>query len=118
MNMERISIDYAVMEKTEIDRVFPADFNWADIGNWESLYDYLAGADKDGNSVHSKHVLLQGNKDNIIFTDRKDKLLAISGLENYVIIDTGNVLMICPRDDRKLKDITTHIGLPEYEDFR
>ena len=42
----------------------------------------------------------------------------MSGLKHYAVVDTGDVLMICPRDDRRLKEITSNIGLPDYEEFR
>ena len=46
------------------------------------------------------------------------KLIAVSGLKDYIVVDTDDVLMICPRDEHKVKDITTHIGMPEYEEYR
>ena len=118
MNMERISIDYAVMENTEIDRVFPAAFRWADISNWEAAYRHLVSHDADGNAILAPHSLVLGSRGCILTTDKPDKLLAVSGLEDYLVVDTEDVLMICPRDEHKLKDITTHIGLPDYEEYR
>ena len=118
MNMERISIDYAVMENTDIDWIFPADFHWADISNWDAAYKHLASPDKDGNAVFSAHSLLLGCRDNILVTDRKDKLIAVSGLDGYIVIDTQDALMICPRDEHRIKDISTHLGLPDYEEYR
>lgn len=118
MNMERMSVDYGVMEKTSLAWVYPAKFSWADIGNWESLYGYLASKDSNNNAVKASHKLLQENKNNIIYSSVKDKLVAVKGLENFVIIDTDNVLMICPRDDKKLKEVITNIGMPGYEEFR
>mgnify|MGYP002626174048 CR=1 FL=1 len=50
MNMERISIDYAVMENTEIDWIFPAAFRWADIKDWEAFYSLIAKTDAEGNA--------------------------------------------------------------------
>ncbi|MBR1575067.1 MAG: mannose-1-phosphate guanylyltransferase [Bacteroidales bacterium] len=118
MNMERISIDYAVMENTDIDWIFPASFRWADISNWDAAYKHLAQPDANGNAVLSRNALLLGVKDSILISDKKDKLLSISGLENFLVVDTDDVLMICPRDEHKIKDITTHIGLPDYEEYR
>ena len=118
MNMERISIDYAVMENTEIDRVFAADFRWADISSWDAAYKSIAKPDADGNAVLSGQGLLLESKDCILNSSYPDKLLAVSGLEGYIVIDTVDVLMICPRDGHKVKDITTQIGLPEYERYR
>ena len=118
MNMERVSVDYAVMEKTERAVVLPAKFGWADIGNWESLYDYLAAKDENGNAIRATKKLVQNDRNNIVYSSVPRKLVAMSGMENFVVIDTGDVLLICPRDDKKLKEITTYIGLPEYENYR
>jgi mannose-1-phosphate guanylyltransferase len=118
MNMERISIDYAVMENTEIDRVFPAAFHWADISNWEAVYRHLVSHDADGNAILAPHTLVLDSQGCILTTDKPGKLLAVSGLKDYIVVDTEDVLMVCPRDEHKLKDITTHIGLPDYEEYR
>ena len=118
MNMERISIDYAVMENTEIDRVFPAAFHWADISNWEAAYRHMVSHDADGNAILAPHTLVLDSQGCILTTDKPGKLLAVSGLKDYIVVDTEDVLMVCPRDEHKLKDITTHIGLPDYEEYR
>lgn len=118
MSIERKSIDYAVMEKTDIAWVYPARFSWADIGNWESLYGYLAEKDVNGNAIKAHKQLVLDDKDCIIFSDCPKKLVSLKGLDNFVIVDTEDVLMICPRDDIKLKDVVAHIGLPDYEKYR
>lgn len=117
MGCGRDSIDYAVMEHTDRASVLPVKFGWADIGNWDTLYEYLNRKDDDGNALHVYQTLLQETSDSIIYSSGH-KLLAIKGLDNYVIMDTKNVLMICPRDDRQLKEITSNIGLKEFEEFR
>ena len=118
MNMERISIDYAVMENTEIDRVFAAAFRWADISSWDAAYKSIARPDADGNAILTGRSLLLESRNCILNSNDPEKLLAVSGLEGYIIIDTKDVLMICPRDEHKVKDITTRIGLPEFERYR
>ena len=120
----KVSIDYAVMEKTDIVWIYPAKFRWADIGNWESLYEYLAQHDEDGNAVRLiGKGILKDNSNDIIYAgvgrnSVKKKLVAIRGLENFIVIDTDDVLMICPRDDKKLKDIISELAMPEYEEYR
>ena len=116
---QRVSIDYAVMEKTDRATVIPARFKWADIGNWESLYDHLAIGDEDGNVTNSlaKH-LFKEDKSNIIFTQKKGKLLAVRGMENMIVVDTEDVLMICPRDEDKIKDFLSELAMPEFEEYR
>lgn len=118
MNMERISIDYAVMENTEIDWIFPAAFHWADISSWEAGYKSVGKPDPEGNAVLSGRSLLLETRDCIFSASKPDKLIAVSGLKDYIVVDTDDVLMICPRDEHKVKDITTHIGMPEYEEYR
>ena len=119
MNMESISIDYAIMEKTDIDCVIPAKFGWADIGNWDSLYGYLATKDAQGNAINSPHVIMQPDvRNNIVYTHKPYKLVALSGIENCVVVDTGAILMVCPRDDKKLKELISYIGMPGYEEYR
>ncbi|MCR4824295.1 MAG: NTP transferase domain-containing protein [Bacteroidales bacterium] len=118
-DMPRISIDYAVMEKTDNAWVYPASFRWADIGNWDSLYEYLAVHDDRGNALnHTNRGLLRDCTDNIVYSTRNDKLLAIRGLEDYIVIDTEDVLMICPRDEQKLKEFLLQLAMPEYEEYR
>lgn len=118
MNMDRISIDYAVMEKTSIGWLYPAEFQWASIGSWEAAYRYIANPDENGNALYAGSSLLMDCKGDIVVATDRGKLVAVSGLEDYVVIDTRNVLMICPRNESSLKDITSRIGLPYYEDFR
>lgn len=118
-DMPRISIDYAVMEKTDNAWVYPAEFRWADIGNWESLYEYLAYHDEQGNALNrTSRRLLKDCSDNIVYSTRDDKLLALRGMENFIVIDTEDVLMICPRDEEKLKDFLLQLAMPEYEEYR
>ena len=118
-DMPRISIDYAVMEKTDNAWVYPAAFTWADIGNWESLYDYLAYHDDQGNALNrTARRLLKESTGNIVYSTRDDKLLAVRGLEDFIVIDTDDVLMICPRDEQKLKDFLSQLAMPEYEEYR
>ena len=118
-DMPRNSIDYAVMEKTDNAWVYPAEFRWADIGNWESLYEYLAYHDEHGNALNrTARRLLVDSSDNIVYSTRDDKLLAIRGMEDFIVIDTEDVLMICPRDEKKLKEFLSRLAMPEYEEYR
>lgn len=115
----RVSIDYAVMEKTNRATVIPAHFKWADMGNWQSLYDNLP--DPDGNqnatNISGKHLFKEDAR-NVVYCKCKDKLIAVRGIEDYVIVDTPDVLMICPRDENKIKEFLSELAMPEFEDYR
>lgn len=115
----RISIDYAVMEKTSLAWVYPAKFRWADIGNWDSLYEYLSSHDSDGNASNLVGKGLLGNcSNNIIYSEKKGKLTAIKGLDDFIVIDTDDVLLICPREGDQFKELLSELKLPEYSDYK
>lgn len=118
-DMPRVSIDVAVMEKTDNAWVYPAKFKWADIGNWESLYDHLANHDEKGNASNIVGKgLLKESSNNIIYSSGSNKLVAIRGMENFLVVDMKDVLLICPRDEEKLTEFISELAMPEYEDFR
>lgn len=117
-DIQKISIDYAIMERTAKAWVYPADFGWYDLGTWESLYSFFPGKDADGNACKAAGRLLRGCRDNLVLTTNPDKLVAVCGLEGYVVVDTGSTLMICPKDDRKIRDFLSNLALPEYQKYR
>ena len=115
----KTSIDYAVMEKADRAWVIPSKFKWADIGTWESMYENLAYLDVRGNAVQvdGKFLSKEASR-NIVFCRKDGKLVALSGLEDYLVVDTDDVLMICPRNEQRLKDIVSEMAMPEFEDYR
>lgn len=86
-------IDRSVMEKTDRLVLVPADFDWADIGNWSELGDRVR-ADDRGNSVEGEAVLID-TRGSLVLGDRR--LIAAIGLEDMIIIDTKDALLVCPR---------------------
>ena len=94
-NAENISIDYAIMEKSDNVYVMPATFDWNDLGTWGSLYDKL---DKDAshNAVVNARTLTEEATGNMIRT-KKDKIVVVDGLKDYIIVDKDEVLLIFPK---------------------
>ena len=86
-------IDRSVMEKTDRLLLVPADFDWADIGNWSELGDRVR-ADDRGNSVEGESILVD-TRGSLILGDRR--LVAAIGLEDMIIIDTEDAILVCPR---------------------
>ena len=116
-DMPRTSIDYAVMEKSERVMAIPARFEWNDLGGWDSLYEYFA--DGSGNAIQtSGDTLLRDNSGTVAYSRNKDKLLVIKGLQDFIVLDGEDVLMICPRDEKSLRDLLSEIALPKYEKYR
>lgn len=114
---QKISIDYGIMEKTDNAWVYPADFGWYDIGTWESMYSFIPAKDADGNASNAR-TMLSASKGNLLLTTGADKLMAVCGLEDFTVVDTDKVLLICPRDDKKFRDFLSNLALPEFEKYR
>ena len=122
---ENISIDYGVMEKTNRAMLYPATFGWIDFDNWSALYKGTPLKDQNGNHIvlpldneENDLALLANNKNSIIIEKKKGKLLAIKGLKDYIVIDTDDVLLICPRDEKPLKELMSKLAMPRYDKFR
>jgi mannose-1-phosphate guanylyltransferase/mannose-6-phosphate isomerase len=88
------SIDYAVMERTALAAVVPTDPGWNDVGSWASLWD-IAGHDAEGNVV-SGDVLAVDVHDS--FVRGGDRLIAVVGLEDIVVVDTPDAVLVTSRE--------------------
>jgi len=86
-------VDRSVMEKTDRLLLVPADFDWADIGNWAELGARVR-ADARGNSVEGESILVE-TRDSLVFGGRR--LIATIGLEDMIIVDTEDAILVCPR---------------------
>ena len=113
-----ISLDYGVMEKTSRAWIYPVKFGWSDIGTWESLYNYVEQKDIHGNAIMAEKSLIENTENVMAITSDKKKLIAIKGLENFMVIDTEDALVICPKDDKSFKDFISGIAMPDYEKYR
>jgi mannose-1-phosphate guanylyltransferase len=113
-----ISIDYGVMEKTDRAWIYPVKFGWSDIGTWESLYNYFGDKDNLGNAVKTEKCLLEDVENVMALSTNKKKFIAIKGLENFMVVDTEDALIICPKDDKNFRDFISGIAMPEYEKYR
>jgi mannose-1-phosphate guanylyltransferase len=92
---ENISVDYALMEKSENIYVIPATFDWNDLGTWGSLYDKL-DKDENNNAVVNAKTLTEDASGNMIRTS-SDKVVVVDGLQDYIIVDKNEVLLIFPK---------------------
>lgn len=97
-----LSIDYALMEKARGVLVTKGDFGWSDVGAWSSLFDVWP-RDGIGNAVRGETVALDSGN---CLVHNPGKLTALIGVRDLVVVDAGDVLLICHRDlDQKVKDI-------------
>lgn len=103
-----ISIDYAIMEKADNVYTIPGDFGWSDLGTWASLYEVV---DKDeNNNVFSGHTVNLAETTNCMIQIPKDKVAVIRGLDNYIVVDDGKVLLIYPKaHEQEIKEVSKAI---------
>ena len=103
---EKISIDYAVMEKADCIYTLPASFGWSDLGTWGSLRN-LMPQDQDGNAVVGESVRLEGTKGCVVHTPGLSKVV-VQGLEGYIVAQHGDRLLVCRLDDEQ--NITRYVS--------
>jgi mannose-1-phosphate guanylyltransferase len=100
------SIDYAVMEKSDIVKVVPSDINWSDLGSFDALYEELP-KDENGNTKNDNHISID-SKNNLILTH--DKQIATIDIEDLIVIDTPDALLISKKGaSQKVKDVVSKL---------
>ena len=113
---KNISIDYGIMEKARNVYVLSAEFGWSDLGTWKSLYEQLPH-DKQGNAIVGPHVMVD-HTSNCIINMTKNKLAVIQGLENFIVVETDNVLLICPKDDeQQVRNLVNDVKIKKGEKY-
>jgi len=92
------TIDYGIMENAEKVAVIPAvDLGWNDVGSWDALFDILP-ADSEGNVTKGgKHIPLE-TRNSLLYTNQKHRLIVTIGVDDLVIVDTGDVLLVCQKE--------------------
>lgn len=100
------SIDYGIMEKAKDVYLIKAKFEWSDLGSWNTVYDYMHKND-DGNAIKGDGIVLNG-KNNFIQSD--NRLTAIVGLDNIVVVNTDDATLVIPKDQvENVKDLVNYI---------
>jgi mannose-1-phosphate guanylyltransferase len=114
--LQNISIDYALLEKSKMVRVIPADFEWSDLGTWNSVYeqkekDYL------GNAVNGSNVRIYNASNNLIAVP-ENKLVIVEGLDDFIIVDTNETLMILKKNnEQEVKTFTTDLKRDKLDQY-
>ncbi len=104
------TIDYGIMEHAKDVVVLPArGLGWNDVGSWDSLFEIL-DADENGNVISTANVI-QIDSSNILYhSDFSDKLIALVGINDLVIIDSGQALLVCKKGQtQRVKQIVEEI---------
>jgi len=110
-----ISIDYAIMEKTEKGVVLPSDFGWSDIGSWKSLYDFLK-KDADNNVIDGD-VIVQDTRNCLILGH--DRLIATNRLRDMVVVETPDSVFVSDLEhSRDVKSIVTDLKEQQRQEYQ
>lgn len=104
-----LSIDYAVMEKTDKAAVVEAHFSWSDAGTWKSLYE-LSDKDEDGNAIRGDNVFLRNMKNSYIHNE-SGKLICGTNLDDISVIATEDAVLVAPTDNADdIKDMLSYLS--------
>ena len=111
-----ISIDFGIMEKADNVYVIPASFSWSDLGTWNSAWE---NTEKDyfQNAVSGNHVVVVDAQNCIVHVP-DNKLVLLQGIEDYIVVDTKDVLLICKREkEQEIKDYVVELKRSKGEKF-
>ena len=110
---DKISVDYAIMERASNVFTIPVDIGWSDLGTWASLHAF-AEKDQKLNVVQGKNTVIVDSANNLIRTNDA-KLVVIRGLENFIVVDEEDVLMIYPKSaEQEIKAMRQSLDQKDY----
>jgi mannose-1-phosphate guanylyltransferase len=113
---KNISIDYAIMEKADNVYVRSSIIGWSDLGTWGSLFEQIK-KDSDGNAVVGKNVMLYQSK-NCIVNVSNDKLVVMEGLEDYIVVESDNIILICKKqDEQQIRNFVNDVKMSKGDKF-
>jgi mannose-1-phosphate guanylyltransferase len=104
------TIDYGIMEGARKVAVIPAGgLNWNDVGSWDSFFEVLT-PDQTGNIVIGGQHIGLDTSDSLVYQNDGDRLVVTIGIENIVVVDTGDVLLVCQKDDaQKVRQVVSQL---------
>lgn len=103
-----ISVDYAILERSDNVYTIPADIGWSDLGTWASLQEEME-KDSAGNVLQGKNILALDTRNSLIRAP-KDKLVVCKDLDGYIVVDEGDVLLIWPKSkEQEIKGMTKEV---------
>ncbi|MGB1050024.1 MAG: mannose-1-phosphate guanylyltransferase [Rhodothermales bacterium] len=109
-----ISIDYGVMERADKVYVVPGAFDWSDVGDWKAVYD-LSDKGKAGNAIEGQAIVHDATR---CLISANDRLVAVVGLDDIVVVDTEDALLVCHRDaTQRVKNVVDYLYTHHLDDF-
>jgi len=112
------TIDYGIMENAKNVAVLPASgLGWSDVGSWDSLFEVLL-PDMSGNiSINGQHLALETHN-TLIYGEGNERLIVTIGIDNVVVVDRGDVLLICKSDQsQQVREVVAHLKKHHQERY-
>lgn len=105
------TIDYGIMEGAKKVAVIPVqDLEWFDVGSWDSLFDVIQPGDEHGNIFIGNEPILIDTKDTLVYSDQLKRIMAVIGVRDLILVDTGDVVMVCHKDQaQKVKSLVEQL---------
>ncbi len=97
---ESISIDYGILEQASSVSVISCDFGWSDLGTWTSLAQHLP-TDASGNTDSGVDLVASESTNNVVVGSDSKKIIALRGLNDFIVVDTPDALLVCPKSDEQ-----------------
>ncbi|MGQ9625870.1 MAG: mannose-1-phosphate guanylyltransferase [Anaerolineae bacterium] len=113
--VEGVSIDIGVMEKADQVLVIPVDIGWSDVGSWATLADILPRDSQDNVVVGGKHIGVDTTGSLLYGTER---LIATVGLKDMIVVDTEDVVLVCPKNRAQdVKDLVDKLRAIHEDEY-
>lgn len=110
-----ISLDYAVMEKSNSVAIVPAKFKWSDIGSWESMCNFVS-PDELNNRIDGKAILVDTKN---TYVQSRSRTVAAVGIENLIIVDTDDAVLVAHRDKTQdVRKVVDHLRLAKNDIYK
>ena len=113
-NIKPESIDYGIMEKSDDIYVVKAEFDWNDLGSWDSVYD-VSPKTKNKNVIRGNGLVLDGKR-NLIQSN--NHFTALMGISDLVVVHTEDATLVIPRDQvERIKELVDHLDKNKKKDL-
>jgi len=112
------TIDYGIMEGARQVVVIPAnELDWNDVGTWDSLFEVIS-PNKDGNIVIGGQHLGLDTRGSLVYMNQEHRLIVTIGVEDLVVVDTGDVLLVCRKDQaQKVRQVVSQLKDTNHQSY-
>jgi len=112
--VESISVDYGIMEHAQNIYLVEGNFDWNDLGSWESVY--LTDKKDENGNAGAGEVILENTKNSYVYSDKG--LIAVVGLEDVIVVQDGNTTLVCKRENAEdVKKIVENLKAKKKDQY-